>query len=1253
MGVVAQMGVHYPHPDNEDAFEQCCLRFYRKHWKNESLELYAKRGEEQFGVDIHDPVGISPIGAVQCKHHERTKTLPPAEIQAEVAKAETWHQPLERYLIATTAKKSKNAQDTVAALNARPDKKFTVLIQFWEDICGELSTYPRVEAESIVHGHDAAADFVLSMMEDSRIKDLAERVLNVNREEPSESDYAEIESLLKARDLNAARFAISKFPQGAAFDRLSVEARYKITRFRGKYALETSQFEAASQLFFEAFALQPHLDQAKQNRVLAYSLINEKARAFALANQYLAEGLTTVIMLARVAENAPTREEVDKVMPLIEPHLETDEELNLVLAHRLIHFGDPTGARAVAKRAVTIAPESTHAHYAAASSAHNEATGSEGSKRKAALIDALTYYTSAEKYAIPGKYEGLLSEIRQNRGAVNAMLHNIEAAKADYRASVTESSAPSLYAAKALSFFVHIQDTAGAEELLQYLDAGKDEDQFFAALTRFDSAKDDETRRKCIDTLIALADKDWSRSVDCRLHCVDLALRIGDPDLARSVLTEEFEKAHPFQANTGLAWIAAQTKKGDAAEYARKAVEVGVADTQEQDRRVLADILIVLGDHATALSLLEHNVTRGVLNYDAQRMIDCAQRLERHDLLLRLCRELRESGEQNDGLRRLEMQLLSRYAPEQGLELADYFIGASAAPGYFVAFRNWLAVRLNRQDLLNFTNLPKPNELAPSESLLISDPYAATKKFNEGIDFLYVQLRLNFDDVQAHKNYINFIRNFGNDGTLHKNVTRVEGECAVLLELSDSSTRWVVIENENPVPSRGEFGSDCEMAKCLESKAVGEVITLPGGMTGPEQATIKDVQSKYVRAFQDSGEYFRARFPEVNFLQWINVGDPKSLDLTEIIEAGKKAKQGAEQAVQFYTLNPCTIYLLGERIGANERDTMFGLTQHETARIKCSEVKAGEFGRLIEVGVPNEKIVLTVTAIVTLELLDGWDLLDPKKEYFISRTTFELIEHWVAQSEANVEKESAHSSVTEDGKLQLYKPTREEREKVRVNLLALKRQVESLCKVSSAESIAAIEPSRRNAYERVAGFHNLEAVGLAKELDAALWADDIVLAFIGKAEFGLNIIWTQLALKSNADAGIVSVDAYNRASAKLVGHRYESTVWNVDTIIQAGEMAGWDAKVWPFRECMNLLSLPNMTSARRARLLLGTLRSLRGSSCPSLMQSAVTQALLTAVRNPALIAAMYDRLDDLFGRDFLLAEFFAPEFLYWLKHHLS
>lgn len=1246
------MGVRYPQPDNEDAFEQFCLRFYRKHWNNDNLALYAKRGEKQYGVDIHDPAQMGRIGAVQCKHHEATKSLKVAEIAAEVAKAETWVQPLELYVIATTAKKSGAAHDQVAKLNGRPDKKFTVILHFWEDICEFLSAYSRVVAESIVGGRDARAEFVASMLGDADLRSMVAGLVRGEVAPPDDDQYGDIEEQLNKRNLEAARYAIEKLPKDEAFSQLDALSRYKITRLRAKLALEEFDFDVASQLFLDAFALQPELVKAKENKVLAYSLANEKERAFALAKQYVAEGLNTPLMLSRLIECATTREALDEVMPLMADHLETDEDINVSLAHRLNCFGDASSARVAGERAVKIAPGSPHAQFAAGSGAHNEGAASGGSQRKEALSYAKERYTRAEQLATELKFTGLLPEILANRGAVNALLHDEAAAKADYTASVTRAANSPIYAGNAISYFVHERDWAGAAEILPYLDRTTEEGEFFAALTEFEMTDDVDRRRGLIQSLARLAQQQWERTAECPLHCVDLALRIGDFDLARSSISKVYAEAYPFQANTALAWIAAHSKEGDPAEYAQKAVAAGMVNTEAPDRRVLADILIALKDHSTALALLEANVTPGVLDDDTRKLVDCAQRVEKHDLLLRICRELRETGAQTFEFRKMEMQLLSRYAPEQGLALTDDFIKASKSPELFVAFKNWLAIRLNRHELLNFSKLPKPGDLSPSESILVSEPYVETKQFDEAIKFLYALLRLNFDDAEAHQKYIKCILDYGDNGTLHTQMAKVEGECGVQLELKDGSKRWLVIEDDSPVPSRGEFASDSPMGQCLAGSSVGDSVTLPGGF-GLDEATIRDVQSKYVRAFQDSMEHFGARFPAENFVRKFSAGNPESLDLTEIIEAATKAKEGAEEAIRFYSHNPCTIHWLSERVGLNERDTMFALTHHESARIRCSDTRADVFGRLVDVGVQNEKVVLAISALVTLEVLEGWDLLDASKEYYVSRMTFELIEHWVAEAEGSVARESAHSSVTEEGKLGVFKTTQEERKRNRDLLVALKRRVESLCKISSAESVAAIEPSRRKAYERVAGFHNLEAIGLTRELAAAFWADDLILSFIGKAEFNLTCIWTQLALKVNAKAGIVTEDAYDGASAKLVGYQYESTVWDCSTIMQAGELAAWDVQRWPFNACIDLLGLPNMTLRRRYRQLIEALWALRGSSCSMFQQSAVVQAMLTKVRNPQLIAAMYERMEQLFGDDVVSAEFFAPEFEFWLRNHVT
>src|SRR5690606_25922355 len=70
----------YPQPANEDAFEEFCLALLREVRSLPSLDRYGHRGEEQHGVDLLDLSGKTPLLGVQCKHHDPTKTLPPAEL---------------------------------------------------------------------------------------------------------------------------------------------------------------------------------------------------------------------------------------------------------------------------------------------------------------------------------------------------------------------------------------------------------------------------------------------------------------------------------------------------------------------------------------------------------------------------------------------------------------------------------------------------------------------------------------------------------------------------------------------------------------------------------------------------------------------------------------------------------------------------------------------------------------------------------------------------------------------------------------------------------------------------------------------------------------------------------------------------------------------------------------------------------------------------------------------------------------------
>lgn len=146
---MAAIRLNFPPPQNESEFERLCLRLLRVHWNCPRLELYARRGEKQNGIDIIDLSGSSPLRAAQCKCYEAWKTLPPAEIEEEVRKAKTFPEPLRTYAILTTAKVSGPAQQTIRRLNLEHAQAglFQIELLTWDQIKDLLHQYPQVAHE--------------------------------------------------------------------------------------------------------------------------------------------------------------------------------------------------------------------------------------------------------------------------------------------------------------------------------------------------------------------------------------------------------------------------------------------------------------------------------------------------------------------------------------------------------------------------------------------------------------------------------------------------------------------------------------------------------------------------------------------------------------------------------------------------------------------------------------------------------------------------------------------------------------------------------------------------------------------------------------------------------------------------------------------------------------------------------------------------------------------------------------------------
>lgn len=301
------MRFRYPQPGNKDEFEDFCVRFYRHLLKRNGLVRYAKSGETQDGIDIIDQWGMKPLIVIQCKNHEPTKTVPPKEINDEVSLAESSIHPIDRYIIATTAKKTRNAQDTVLQLNQSNSgsRQFTVEIHFWEDICSHLDEFGKAVADFIVFGERPSEDSDQALQFGHGSKAPVTTVTTASASETEDTGcFLEIDLLFKERKLEAAEHEIRKLPDPEQDQALGTRQRYAILRLRAKLAMERFHFDEAVRLFNLAYDTCPDLQQARQNRVLALEFSGDHRSAFSEAEQLLAEGMQSSFLVSLLIRNA-------------------------------------------------------------------------------------------------------------------------------------------------------------------------------------------------------------------------------------------------------------------------------------------------------------------------------------------------------------------------------------------------------------------------------------------------------------------------------------------------------------------------------------------------------------------------------------------------------------------------------------------------------------------------------------------------------------------------------------------------------------------------------------------------------------------------------------------------------------------------------------------------------------------------------------------------------------------------------------
>lgn len=97
---------------------------------------------------------------------------------------------------------------------------------------------------------------------------------------------------------------------------------------------------------------------------------------------------------------------------------------------------------------------------------------------------------------------------------------------------------------------------------------------------------------------------------------------------------------------------------------------------------------------------------------------------------------------------------------------------------------------------------------------------------------------------------------------------------------------------------------------------------------------------------------------------------------------------------------------------------------------------------------------------------------------------------------------------------------------------------------------------------------------LASNPDSVLWTDDLIQAQTSAQEFGSRRVWTQIVLVALADLGLLTLDEYAEATAKLLGMEFVATQFDSLSLLAAFKLASWSASKRPAAQVLKTFSDP-------------------------------------------------------------------------------
>jgi tetratricopeptide (TPR) repeat protein len=823
-------------PESEVTFEKLCLAVLKRHWSRPGLERFAKKGEEQFGVDIFDTLGESPMYGAQCKRKERWKSLEPGEITDEVDKAKTFPSKLDHYGILTTGKISGAAQLTIQAINQahRAAGLFTVELFTWEKITELIRQYTEIEQE--FYGGLRSEEVAAVTAKLDHLAKLTESVASSSTATEIDALIDDARTYITPRDAQIAISLLNRIQRNKGAE-LSDWHRFRVFTNLGAANLILGKGAEAARYFLDAKHFRPDDELAVTNEVLAYHLLAQEGETRERSAAAVARFPNSARLRSLWIQAANPQRTYEELLEATPPHLRKDAEVASALARKALASGLLDRGIAHAMDATADKPKwsQTHlllaqAYFGSVAMAVRGIAALKVEDKEASLANSLAAaddaiaaavtagdsYTRAQALAlksqialIEGRNEDAACLARESFGADPT---DLEGRLAMAQASVATGNLDE--GIRIFSEAYAQADNAPHVSFMfgQALMARGTEADLSRAIGVFNSAKLENLDRELIDPVVVSSARAMIR-----------AKRFAE---IASLVTRAAITGSPVMAATIEAY-AAQNQGHDI--EAGQFLDKAIASRQPEDSRCatdfLARILMDAGRLSDALPILQELFNAQTPNFDVRVLLNCAGRLRQDKIILDTCQSLYERGARNWESIEFESQYLEEYDFPKAISRLREFIAANPTHHLSKLRLAILGTRYGQNDLVQISEkiLPPPDNLPMPYAVPIVHLLQWHGQGKLAVDYAYRLLRCHYSELEAHKAYLASLVPGSRPEDIPAAMEKVEiGSAVQYTEGAETPVGWLVIEDtERPSSEFEEIPAQSDIARELLGRKVG------------------------------------------------------------------------------------------------------------------------------------------------------------------------------------------------------------------------------------------------------------------------------------------------------------------------------------------------------------------------------------------------------------------------------------------------